>query len=146
MAIEVYIPVGVVASGKSTACRKWAEMNAAVIVEADVFRTIFHRKYVYDPKTEDLIWGLTVEATAKWIDHGVSVAVDDAVFFLRHGQRREFENKLAFSTFRPYHVEWDLLPLPTDEEVYERRSKEGRGYSPEEWVEIAHRQMNEMEW
>lgn len=142
---EVYIPVGVVASGKTTACRNWAQKNGAVIVEADVFRTIFYHKYVFDPSTEDIIWKLMMTATADWVDHEVNVAVDDAVLFLKRKMRRDFANGLVFSTWRPFSVTWDFLPLPTDEEVYERRSQEGRGYSPEEWVDIANKQKRELE-
>lgn len=141
----MYVPVGVVASGKSTVCRKWAAKNSAVIVEADVFRTIFYGKYTYNPETEDLIWNLMVVAVGDWIDHGVNVAVDDATLFLSKKKRIQFQNSLAFHSILPYSVTWDFLPLPTDEQVAERRAKEGRGYSPEEWVEIANRQKGELE-
>jgi len=143
--LELYIPVGIVASGKSTACRKWAEEHEAVIVEADALRTIFHHKYIYDPKTEGVIWNVMLAATSQWLDHGINVAVDDAVLFLKKKDRILFTQQLAFETRRPYRVTWDFLPLPTDEEVAERRGKEGRGYSVEEWVEVAQKQRGELE-
>jgi hypothetical protein len=143
--LELYIPVGIVASGKSTACRKWAAESEAVIVEADVFRTIFHRKYTYDPKTEDIIWKVMQVSTAEWLNHKVCVAVDDAVLFLKKKNRTMFELQLKCMTMYPYRVIWDFLPLPTDEQVAERRGREGRGYSVEEWLEVAQRQREEME-
>jgi len=144
--LELYIPVGIVASGKSTACREWAEKHEAVIVEADVLRTIFHRKYIFDPKTEDIIWKVMQVSTAEWLNHQICVAVDDANLFLKKKNRTMFESQLEFMIMYPYRVTWDFLPMPTDEQVAERRGREGRGYSVEEWLEVAQRQREELEY
>jgi len=143
--LEIFVPVGIIASGKSTACREWAKENKAVIVEVDAFRTIFYGKYVFDPNTEGLLWNLVMTAASEWLDQGVNVAVDDAVFFLKKKDRVRFQSTLAFNTRRPYRFTWHFMPDPTDEQVAERRGKEGRGYSVEEWVEVAQRQRGELE-
>jgi predicted kinase len=146
MGTRVYIPVGIVASGKSTACRQWAEKNDAVIVEADVFRTIFHRKYVYDPSTEYIIRSIMEKSTIVWSNHGVNVAVDDAVSFLSKWNRVQFRSAVKREAWNAVQFTWDFLPLPTDEEVVERRGREGRGYSVEQWLEVAHKQREELEY
>ena len=143
--LEIFVPVGIVASGKSTVCREWAKENKAVIVEVDAFRTIFYGKYVFDPNTEGLLWKLVMTAASEWLNQGVNVAVDDAVFFLKKRDRVRFQSTLAFNTWRPYRFTWHFMPDPTDELVAERRGEEGRGYSVEEWVEVAQRQRGELE-
>lgn len=142
---RVFVPVGIIASGKSTACREWAEANDAVIVEADVLRTIFHRKYVYDLETEDIIWNVMVTAVAGWVDHEINVAVDDAALFLKKDNRIMFESQVAYATYLPYSWEWRFLDVPTDAQVAERRGREPRGYTVEEWVAAAQRQRKELE-
>jgi hypothetical protein len=145
MIYKVYAPVGIVASGKTTACHKWAEENNAVIVEADVFRTIFYQKYIYDLRIEDIIWKLMRESTIEWLNHAVNVAVDDAVLFLKRMSRIRFQSEVRLGAWPDYEFIWDFLPIPTDEQIAERRGKDGRGYSVEEWLEVAHRQRGELE-
>ena len=142
------MPVGIVASGKTTESRIWAKENSpSIIIEVDKFRTLFHDTYTFDPKEEQLIWDLVVTSASHWLLEHVNVVVDDAVFFLSRKRREEFisdlENWIPESF--EYTPLWAYLPIPTDEQVAERRGKEGRGYSVEEWVAVARRQREELE-
>ena len=145
--MRIYIPVGIIASGKTTACRKWVEENQpAVHIEADDFRTIFSKKYTYDQATESIIWNLTMESAEGWLRFGYNVAVDDAVFFLGCRNRQNFEDNVRRHLRFPSDLDfmWDFIPNPTDEEVAERRGRESRGYTVEEWVAVARRQRGEL--
>lgn len=134
--MKLYIPVGTTASGKTTKCREWIKNNQpAVLVEADVLRTIFLGKYTFDPKLEGMIKSLMSSCAAHWLNSGYNVAVDDAVSFLTIEQRREFEDFLDCE-YNNDKLIWDFLPIPTDEEVRERRQGTERGISLEQWVEI----------
>ena len=140
------MPVGIVASGKTTFSRQWAKENdPTIIIEVDKFRTLFHDVYTFDPEEENIIWDLVVKATSWWLDWNVNVVVDDAVFFLKKSNRIQFLSDVSGYCPFEYEVEWDFMPMPTDEQVAERRGREGRGYSVEEWLEVARRQRSELE-
>lgn len=70
------------------------------------------------------------------------MALDDAVFFLKKYDRQCFEEIIDGLD----EIIWDFLQVPTDEEVAERRGREPRGYTVEEWVAAAQRQRGELEY
>lgn len=146
--MKIHIPVGIVASGKSAACREWAKKHDAIIVEADKFRTLFHDQYMYVEEEEDLIFRLVVESVAWWASYDMNVAVDDAVFFLRKYDRAVFQMELTrrLSGIVPFVIEWDFLPVPTDEQVEVARGCNGRGFSVKRWLEVARDQREELEY
>ena len=136
---KVYTPVGNTSSGKTTRCKQWAENNQpAVLIEADALRTLFFGKYIYDSKLEPTIRLILESCVGHWLAIGYNVAVDDAVFYLTRQQREEF----VYESIVPEQeqVIWDFLPIPTDDEVRERRKNEDRGIDLEEWVRIKNEQ------
>jgi len=141
--MTIYVPVGIVASGKTAACRRWVEENQpAVHIEVNDFRTIFFKKYTYDPQVEKIIWNLMTDAAHTWTEWGYNVALDDAVFFLSNKRRQEF----IYVIDGCEDIVWDFMPMPTDEDVAERRGRESRGVPAETWVEVAHGQREELEY
>jgi hypothetical protein len=141
--MKIYIPVGTTASGKTTKCREWISNNQpAVLVEADALRTIFFKEYTFNPKLENIILRILESCVMHWLNIGFNVAVDDAVFFLTKRQREYFVYENILPTDE---VIWDFLPVPTDNEVRERRKNSNRGISLDEWVKIKNRHAEELE-
>jgi predicted kinase len=136
---KVYVPIGIIGSGKSTWARtKVQELAAegidAVIVSKDPIRTMLRGEYAYDPQLESMVKRITVAAIDLALENGVDVIVDET--HLTKAKREDLvthiRNQYDGSRVRIVFVEFD-----SNIACIERRvQSDPRGISPEHWRRV----------
>jgi len=132
---RIYIPIGPIGSGKTTACKAWiAQHQPAVHIEGDALRTMLYGEYAYKPELEGALDNSIFVTSRDFWRNGVSVAIDDVAFVLRN---------YGLLTFSP-SVVVDILPFVDEETAVARRMREPRGYTEGQWREVYRKHMQQL--
>lgn len=137
---KVYITVGTTSCGKSTWAKKMAKEQDFKIIAGDALREMTYGQYVYRPGLEGMLKDSALMMAYKWNTlHGNDVILDDAVWFLTPEKRSEVTGYIPST-----HITWVCFPVPTDEQVRQRRANDLRGISLDTWVDIVHQHQKEL--
>ena len=145
---EVFIPLGVIGSGKTKAGHEWAMKHPpCTYLEGDAIRTMLFGGYGFDKHLEDSIIEAMFILAGEATRYGYNVVLDDATL----GYLDRYRAKtMAWEIVKGYlppatpcipHV----VPLPTADECIRRRMLNPRGYSEEDWRRVYREQMREFE-
>ena len=95
---KIYLPIGMIGSGKSTWARKFIKDNPGVkIVAGDDIRYMLAggKEYAYDKSLESAIFDVLLETTQTLLCHGYDVILDECYCSLSVGMRQRVALRFA---------------------------------------------------
>ena len=137
---KMYILIGVPGCGKST----WAKDNIdkeTVVVCKDAFRNMLRINYEFNPRYEKIVKDLQKAAIISAVVNGFNIIVDETN--IKKSKRHDLKLLLEEDYFATYEVVYVVF---RDTNTIDRRMKESRGYSREEWEEVIRGMVKDMEW
>lgn len=87
---KLYLPTGLIGTGKSTWARQFIRVDSAKIVAGDNIRYMFAggKEYVYNESLEPIILDILFETTQTLLSHGYDVILDECYCSLNAEMRK----------------------------------------------------------
>ena len=136
---KLYILCGLPGSGKSTFAKYFHKLHPeAMIINRDSLRTMIHGKYVYDEKSEKMIYSLAQMCILTILQSGMDVIIDETnikivkrMAWIELGKICNADISIKYFTEQTNNIE--------------NRMKDARGLSEDVWINTINKMRTEFE-